>query len=134
METFSDNDGILHIVIRSEDFSKERTEVIAANEFLQLALLNLNKGKTFRPHKHVERWMEHRIKAQESWVVLSGSVKAILYDTENKIIAEPILRAGDASITLHGGHTYEILEDNTRVMEFKTGPYHGQALDKEFID
>ena len=32
-----------------------------------------------------------------------------------------------------GGHTYEILVDDTVVYEYKTGPYMGQAKDKEFI-
>ena len=54
-------------------------------------------------------------------------------DIDDKIIAEPILKAGDASFTLYGGHTYEILEDDTLVYEYKTGPYEGQKLDKKFI-
>ena len=54
-------------------------------------------------------------------------------DIDDKIIATPILEAGDASFTLEGGHTYEILEDNTIVYEYKTGPYEGQEFDKEFI-
>ena len=41
---------------------------------------------------------------------------------------------GDASFTLEGGHTYEILEDDTLVYEYKTGPYEGQKLDKTFLD
>ena len=50
------------------------------------------------------------------------------------IIAEPVLEPGDASFTLEGGHTYTILEDDTLVYEYKTGPYEGQELDKVFID
>ena len=37
-------------------------------------------------------------------------------------------------MTFQGGHTYEILEEDTIVYEYKTGPYKGQANDKEFID
>jgi hypothetical protein len=44
-----------------------------------------------------------------------------------------ILHVGDASFTLEGGHNYEILEDNTLVYEYKTGPYEGQEMDKKFI-
>ena len=43
-----------------------------------------------------------------------------------------ILNAGDSSFTLEGGHTYEILEDDTLVYEYKTGPYEGQEKDKVF--
>ena len=44
------------------------------------------------------------------------------------------LGPGDVSITLYGGHNYEILEENTRVLEYKTGPYYGQTEDKVFLD
>ena len=92
------------------------------------------KDKTFPAHKHItkERYYDNQI-AQESWVVIRGSVKCKLYDIDNTLIAEPILKPGDASFTLYGGHTYEILEDDTIVYEYKTGPYEGQKLDKEFI-
>ena len=63
-----------------------------------------------------------------------GKVKCFLYDIDNKtVIATPILNPGDASFTLEGAHTYEILEDNTVVYEYKTGPYEGQKLDKRLI-
>jgi hypothetical protein len=131
---YSKIDGrLLHIVHRLHEF-KGRQEVIPENNFLQCATLKMEKGKTFPPHKHIikDRHYPEQI-AQESWVVIKGSVKCILYDIDNTIIAEPILKVGDASFTLYGGHTYEILESDTLVYEYKTGPYEGQKLDKEFI-
>jgi hypothetical protein len=56
-----------------------------------------------------------------------------LYDIDDQVIATPILYPGDASFTLYGGHTYEILEEDTIVYEYKTGPYEGQSLDKTFL-
>ena len=57
-----------------------------------------------------------------------------MYDIDNTtVLATPTLEPGDASFTLQGGHTYEILEDDTVVYEYKTGPYEGQELDKRFI-
>jgi hypothetical protein len=94
----------------------------------------MEKGKTFRPHKHIWKERTRNVIAQESRVVIQGSVKCIFYDIDNTIIAEPILYPGDASFTLEGGHNYLILEDNTLVYEYKTGPYEGQALDKTFLD
>ena len=52
---------------------------------------------------------------------------------DDNIISEEILNKGDCSVTLYGGHNYEILEDNTLVYEFKTGPYLGVDLDKQTI-
>ena len=93
----------------------------------------MEKGKTFRPHKHIYKACPDSSIAQESWVVIKGRVKAILYDIDDTIIAEEIIEPGDCSITFEGGHNYEILEEETVVYEYKTGPYQGQKLDKEFI-
>lgn len=127
---------LLHIIVRYEDLNKQenREEVVPENNFIQCATLNLNGGHTFKPHKHIfkERHYNEQI-AQESWVVIKGSVKCIFYDIDDTIIATPILRFGDASFTLRGGHTYVILENNTIVYEYKTGPYEGQENDKTFL-
>ena len=125
---------LLHIINRLSDIDG-RTEIVPENNFIQCATLKMEKGKTFPPHKHKTKDRRyHNQIAQESWVVIQGSVKCIFYDIDDNIIATPILKAGDASYTLYGGHTYEILEENTIVYEYKTGPYEGQKLDKTFID
>ena len=124
---------LLHIINRLSEIEK-RTEVVPENNFIQCATLRMEKDKTFPPHKHItkQRTYEAQI-AQESWVVIKGSVKCKFYDIDDALIAEPILYPGDASFTLYGGHTYEILEDDTIVYEYKTGPYEGQKLDKVFL-
>lgn len=124
---------LLHIINRLSEI-ENRTEVVPEDNFIQCATLKMPEGKTFPPHKHItkERSYDAQI-AQESWVVIKGSVKCIFYDIDDTIIAEPILYPGDASFTLYGGHTYVILEDDTIVYEYKTGPYEGQKLDKVFL-
>jgi len=111
----------------------ERTDIAPAKEFIQLATLRMQKGKTFKPHKHIWKPGEKTVIAQESWVVIKGSVLVKMYDLDDTIISTPTLHAGDCSITFQGAHTYEILEDDTIVYEYKTGPYRGQEWDKEFI-
>jgi cupin fold WbuC family metalloprotein len=124
---------LLHIINRLSDING-RTEVIPENNFIQCATIKMEKNKTFPPHKHItkDRHYKEQI-AQESWIVIKGSVRCILFDIDDQIIATPILYPGDASFTLYGGHTYEILEQDTVVYEYKTGPYEGQSLDKKFI-
>tara|TARA_Y100000114_G_scaffold156668_1_gene184690 strand:- start:3562 stop:3978 length:417 start_codon:yes stop_codon:yes gene_type:complete len=133
---YSKVDGrLLHVINRLKDITG-RDDIIPENNFIQCATLKMSKDKTFPPHKHItkDRHYPHQI-AQESWVVIKGKVRCILYDLDDTIISNDIiLEAGDASFTLYGGHTYEILEDNTIVYEYKTGPYEGQKLDKKFID
>ena len=128
---------ILHIIKRLSEIEKQnvfRIDIVPSENFIQCSSLNMENGKTFKPHKHIfkQRMYEKQI-TQESWIVIRGSVKCIFYDIDDTIIAEPILYAGDASFTLYGGHNYLILEDNTIVYEYKTGPYEGQKLDKIFI-
>ena len=96
-------DKLLHIIIRKEDVTEQRMNIIDDKEFLQLAAMNLPLGKTFLPHKHIFCERTTTI-AQESWVVIQGKVKVILYDINDEIIKEEILNAGDCSVTLYGGH------------------------------
>lgn len=129
-----DPNKLLHVVVRKEDLTPGRVEVVPEDNFIQCALLNMEKGKTFKPHRHIFKERTRNVIAQESWIVVQGSVKCTFYDLDDSVLVEPILNPGDASFTLEGGHTYTILEDNTLVYEYKTGPYEGQALDKIFLD
>ena len=129
-----DTKKLLHIITRKEDITPGRIDIVPEDNFIQCSMLNLKNNKTFKPHKHIWKNRTKNVIAQESWIVIQGSVKCILYDIDDTIIAEPILKPGDASFTLEGGHNYLILEDNTLVYEYKTGPYEGQSFDKTFID
>jgi len=129
-------DKLLHIILRKEDVDEveSRKDIIPEENFLQLGIMRMPGGKKFKAHKHIfKKGSPERI-AQESWFVIRGKVKIILYDLDDQILEEVILKEGDLSVTLEGGHNYEILEDDTLVYEYKTGPYEGQKLDKEFID
>jgi len=128
-----DGKTLLHIVNRVDEIIS-RQDIIPENQFLQLATLNLKKEKTFAAHKHI--WKEpsgENTIAQESWVVISGKVKCYFYDLDDSLIGTEVLNPGDCSITLQGGHNYEILDDAI-VYEYKTGPYLGQKFDKVFLE
>jgi len=129
-----DPNKLLHIINRLVEI-QGRNDIIPEENFIQCATLRMPKDKTFPPHKHItkDRHYNNQI-AQESWVVIKGRVKCKFYDLDDTLIAEPILGPGDASFTLYGGHTYEILEEDTIVYEYKTGPYEGQKLDKIFLE
>tara|TARA_R110001583_G_scaffold2725_10_gene19063 strand:+ start:7543 stop:7986 length:444 start_codon:yes stop_codon:yes gene_type:complete len=126
-------DKLLHVIVKKQDLTPGRKDVISEDNFIQCAILNMEKDKTFRPHKHIWKERNRNVIAQESWIVIQGKVKCHFYDLDDTIISEPILEPGDASFTLEGAHTYTILEDDTLVYEYKTGPYEGQQMDKTFI-
>ena len=131
---YSKIDGrLLHLINRKAEII-ERTNIAPENQFLQLASLGLSKGTTFKPHKHI--WKVPQFKsmiAQESWVVITGRVKCMFYDIDDQPMGEWLLNPGDCSMTFEGGHTYEIMDDETLVYEYKTGPYTGIENDKKFI-
>ena len=121
---------LLHSINRIDDFI-QRSDLSHPDNFLQLASLKLKKGKSFKPHMHIWRDVSFsKIIAQESWVVIQGSVKVYFYDLDEQLLTTEILYKGDCSMTFEGGHNYEILEENTLVYEFKTGPYEGIDKDK----
>ena len=128
-----DPNKLLHIIVRKKEITPGRQDIVSEDNFIQCSILNMEKGKTFKPHKHIWKERTRNVIAQESWIVIQGSVKCIFYDIDDQILATPILYPGDASFTLEGGHNYEILENDTLVYEYKTGPYEGQQLDKQFI-
>lgn len=129
----TDPEKLLHIINKLDDIV-ERTNIVPDYQFLQLATLRMEKGKTFRPHQHI--WKNSptdKIIAQESWIVVKGSVKVYMYDIDGTLLTTEIINQGDCSMTFEGGHTYESLKDDTVVYEYKTGPYTGIENDKVFI-
>lgn len=136
-EILSADGVLLHLVIRQADFPTEsagRIDIIDSSQFIQLAIMNFDSGSKFAPHAHLERIRTFdNLRAQESWVVITGKVRVTYFDELDKIVSSEDLGPGDCSVTLFGGHGYEILENSTRIFEFKTGPYEGQEIDKRFI-
>jgi hypothetical protein len=126
---------LLHIIHRLLEANEKREDIVPPDNFLQIATIRLKNNQTFKAHRHL--WNHstntHSRIANESWIVVRGKVKAILYDLDNSLLEEIILYPGDFSATIEGGHNYLCLDDNTLVYEIKTGPYLGQELDKEFI-
>jgi len=125
-------DILLSIVNRLEDVIDKRRDLTPEEEYLQVSCFKMNKGRTFKAHKHLEQEKITKI-TQESFVIVKGKIKATIYDSDDTVIAEPVLSAGDCIITLYGGHNYLGLEEGTIIYEHKTGPYYGIAKDKAYI-
>ncbi len=127
-----DKEKILHIYMDKSSFNN-RVDLVDPNQFLQVAALKLNKKK-FISHAH--NWRNNKNEkfiAQEAWIVIQGKVKIYYYDTDGELLETTILNQGGCTITLEGGHNYEVLEDDTFVYEVKVGPYEGQKIDKFFL-
>lgn len=99
-------------------------------EKLQFSALRYKKGKIFQNHIHKYRPRTIE-RTQEAWIVLKGKVKVFVSDENKKIIHEQNMISGQFFISYKGGHGYEILEDETIVIENKLGDFVGVEADKE---
>ena len=125
---------LLHIIYNLKLITKKRFDLCNETFFLQSACLNLNNGNKFLPHMHI--WKKPRYQktiAQESWLVLRGKVLFYAYDIDGSLIKKVLLNKWSVTFTFEGGHTYEALTKNTKVLEYKTGPYEGIKRDKVYI-
>ena len=126
--------GLMLLVInRGDDIGHQRADLSPDDQYLQCATKKLTKGTTFAPHKHNEMIRTTDI-TQEAWVFLKGRVAARFWDIDDRLIYETELGEGDAAIVFRGGHSFEVLEEDTVLYEFKTGPYYGVEKDKTYIE
>lgn len=124
---------LLHIINRKENITFQRQDLSSPEEYLQVSCFAMNKGKTSKPHKHIKQ-IKTTDMTQESWLVIKGEIKIKLYDLDDKIIKEAILKSGDCLVTFRGGHELIVIEEDTILYEFKNGPYLGKEKDSISID
>lgn len=131
-EKIMNEDLILAIVIRNADWEEGLNFVSSGGDYQQVGIWGYNKGKKLAPHIHLFTPREV-LRTQEVTFVKDGRIRADIY-TENEDFLKSIeLGKGDTIILLRGGHGYEILEDNTKVLEVKNGPYVGADEDRKRI-
>jgi len=99
------------------------------DEFIQVGSWQYNKGKELLKHIHNQVNREV-VRTQEVLYIKRGSIKAKIYSLEEEFVEELIANQGDTLILLNSGHGYEILQDNTQVLEIKNGPYLGAEIDR----
>jgi hypothetical protein len=96
---------------------------------IQLGAWNYGAGVELKRHIHNEV-ARTILRTQEVLVVLNGSVEAVIYDLDGTEVAKLIVKSGEVLVLLDSGHGYRILEDGTRVIEVKNGPYLGAEIDR----
>ena len=133
VEKIMDMDLILAIVIRGEDWEEGLNFISSEENYQQVGIWGYNKGKKLTPHIHLIKPREV-LRTQEVVFVKEGRIQADIYTEKEKFLKSVELKKGDAIILLNGGHGYEILEDNTKVLEVKNGPYVGADKDRKRIN
>ena len=128
-----DPELLLCVIMRGSNITENRVDLSPESEPLQVACKKLMSGTKFKPHKHNTLERQTMI-TQESWVFLRGKVRASFYDIDDEVIHVTDLGAGDCAVVFKAGHSFDVLEDDTVLYEFKNGPYFGLEKDKTFIN
>ena len=130
MKKITDSKGkLLCIVYKDEDWVEGLNFITDSSLFIQVGSWWYQNGKNLTKHKHnfVSRKADI---TQEMVYVKSGSMLATIFDQEMNFIEEILLKEGDMAIMAYGGHGYKILENNTKIIEAKNGPFLNVEIDK----
>lgn len=123
------NGNLLCIVYRDEDWVEGLNFITENNLFVQVGSWWYQKDKNLAKHKHNIVPRESNI-TQEMVYVKSGSMQATIFDQDMNFVQEIVLKQGDLAIMAYGGHGYKILENNTKIIEAKNGPFVSVEVDK----
>jgi len=123
----------LAIYLSSSSWGKGLNFLTEDKDFIQVGIWGHDKDMKLQPHMHNELRRDIS-RTQEVIFVKSGKVAAYIFDEKENLVRKLELHPGDVLILLKGGHGYEILEDDTCVLEVKNGPYLGAEVDRRRIE
>ncbi len=129
MQKIKHEGQILAIIYREEDWVKGLNFLTPDDMFVQVGSWWYDKGKIL--DKHVHKDFDRVAKrTQECVYMRKGSMRVTVY-TENLDMLDTFdLKEGEMAVFAYGGHGYEILEDDTQVIESKNGPFIDVETDK----
>lgn len=130
METIHHGDKVLAIVYKNGDWVDGLNFFTQNSFFIQASSWQYPKGKKLASHLH-KIYDRAANRTHELVYVKQGRMKVLLYDEEKNLKEEFVLSEGDTAVFVNGGHGYEILEDNTQILEVKNGPFIDVDKDKE---
>jgi len=126
------NDKVVARHITGDDINPGLNFYSHDEEFIQVGAWNYDSGKDLLAHIHNE--VERKVtRTCETLFIISGSIEATIYDLKENKIDSFVVKAGEILILLECGHGYKILEDGTKVLEVKNGPYLGADVDRRRI-
>jgi hypothetical protein len=129
MNTYQKDNKIFAIIYKEEDWVEGLNFITPDELFIQVGSWWYPKGKKLDSHHHND-YERVALRTQEMTYVKKGSMLVTLYDEDNLFFDKFILKEGDLAVFAYGGHGYEILEDNTQIIESKNGPFIDVDTDK----
>lgn len=129
MKIYRNKGKIISIVYRDEDWVEGLNFITPDEMYVQVGSWWYKKGKKLDSHVHNE-FKRVAMRTQEMTYVKKGSMLVKLYDEEHNFLEEYTIYKGDTAVFAYGGHGYEILEDDTQIIEAKNGPFTDVETDK----
>ena len=132
MKIYGANDKCYAIVIRSDQYMTENRSInffTDDDDFLQVGTWTLDNNRITPPHFHHQFPRTAEI-TQEAVFCVEGSLLYSLFELSGEFIKEVEIKKGDIILSFYGGHSYKGLTKETRVLEFKNGPFLGVKNDK----
>ena len=129
MQQIEHEGKIISIIYRDEDWVRGLNFITPGDMFVQVGSWWYEKGKVLDKHIHKE-FDRVATRTQECVYIRKGSMKVTLYTEALVEMEQFVLNTGDLAIFAYGGHGYEILEDDTQIIESKNGPFIDVDTDK----
>ena len=129
MEKIERNGKLIAIIRRDSDWVEGLNFITPDALFIQVGSWWYQKEKKLASHIH-NNFSRKAFRTHEMTYVKSGAMRVLLFDEEKNYFDDFIIREGDLAVFAYGGHGYEILEDNTRIIEAKNGPFVDVETDK----
>ena len=124
-----DDDQLIAIIRRFNEWKPGLDFVTPDETFIQVGTWSYNTGKTLDRHEHNVHERTSNL-TQECVFIVAGSMNVDFYGRNKVFIERVLLQQFDYAVIFGGGHAYEILEDNTKILETKNGPFPGVEIDK----
>ena len=124
-----DGEDTIAIIRRYEDWKPGLDFVTPDETFIQVGTWNYDAGRELDRHEHnfVERSSSI---TQECVFVVTGSMDVDFYSQTRVFLETVRLQTFDYAVIFGGGHSYRILENDTKILETKNGPFPGVEIDK----
>ena len=127
-----EHEGLAYaLIIRSDATSEAKYNFLtdSANP-LQLGMNFYKAGEVIKAHYHLKRQIETNSIVQEFILIGAGRALLRLYRAEDQSeFTTRQLGTGDMVLLLAGGHGFDV-QDDTKIVEIKLGPYDGKSKDK----
>lgn len=129
MQNIFDGDNLIAKIQRANEISPGLSFLTDDSEYLQVGTWRYDSGKSLDNHFHnkVDRFSDLTC---ECVCVLEGRLEVRIYSQSKQLLSTEVLQRGDFAVFLRGGHGYTVLEDDTRILEVKNGPFVGVDADK----